>query len=215
VTGIVTSTSGSCPLTGKFVKPIGQAIDQEKFRPISFASLDFDKLVHIGRFDKSKNIDFLISTAGELKKVFPGIELTIVGSPANLESQGWAKEITSKSKPWIESGWLHFKDSIPREQFPIEMAKNGCFIHAYLGSLDKTLIESTMLRVPVVTLNPEYISIFGTWSRLPISDLKDEYLAFRNLTLDEINLELGRRMEVARHDHSLRNWIAQLTKLLQ
>ncbi len=215
VTEIVTSTKGSCPLTGKFVRQIGQAIDEEKFRPITFANLDFNKLVHIGRFDKSKNIDLLISAAWELKKFLPNIELTIVGSPANLESQDWAKDLMLKSKPWIESGWLHFKDSIPREQFPIEMAKNGCFIHAYLGSLDKTLIESTMLRVPVVTLNPEYISIFGTWSKFPISDLKDEYLAFRQLTPDEINHELGRRMEVARRDHSLQNWIAQLAKLLQ
>jgi hypothetical protein len=42
VTGIVTSTVGSCPLTGKYVRPIGQAIDQEKFMPISFDKLDFD-----------------------------------------------------------------------------------------------------------------------------------------------------------------------------
>ena len=215
VTGIVTSTRGSCPLTGEFITPIGQAIDQDKFRPIDFADLDFDKLVHIGRFDKSKNIDLLISTAEELKKILPGVELTIVGSPANLESQDWAKALINDSKPWIESGWLHFKPSIPREQFPIEMAKNGCFIHSYIGSLDKTLIESTMLRVPVITLNPEYINVFGKWSKLPNSDLKGEYLAFRNLSPDQINLELGRRLNVARRDHSLRNWIAKLAQLLQ
>jgi hypothetical protein len=72
-----------------------------------------------------------------------------------------------------------------------------------------------MLRVPVVTLTPEYINIFGRWSKLPNSDLQDEYLAFRELTPDEVALELGRRLEVACHDHSLRNWIAQLAKLLQ
>jgi len=95
------------------------------------------------------------------------------------------------------------------------MAKNGCFFHGYLGSLDKTLIESTMLRVPVVTLNPEYTSIFGTWSKLPISDLIDEYLALRNLTRGEINLELDRRLDLARRNHSLRNWIEKLATLLQ
>jgi glycosyltransferase involved in cell wall biosynthesis len=215
VTGIVTSTVGSCPLTGKYVRPIGQAIDQEKFMPISFDKLDFEKLVHIGRFDKSKNIDYLISTAEELKRFFPDIELTIIGSPGNQESRNWAKDLIVKSKPRIESGWLHFKDAIPRDQFPIEIAKTGCFFHGYLGSLDKTLIESTMLRVPVVTLNPEYISIFGTWAKLPISDLKDEYQAFRSLTAEEINHELARRLEVARRDHSLQNWIEQLATLLK
>jgi glycosyltransferase involved in cell wall biosynthesis len=215
VTGIITSTIGSCPLTGKLVRPIGQAIDQEKFMPIPFDKLNFDKLIHIGRFDKSKKIDLMICTAEELKKFFPDIELTIIGSPANQESRSWAKDLITKCKPRIEKGWLHFKEAIPREQFPIEMAKNGCFFHGYLGSLDKTLIESTMLRVPVVTLNPEYISIFGTWSKLPISDLKAEYQAFRTLTADEINHELARRLGVARRDHSLRNWIEQLATLLQ
>jgi hypothetical protein len=71
-----------------------------------------------------------------------------------------------------------------------------------------------MLRVPVVTLNPEYISIFGTWAKLPISDLKDEYQAFRSLTAEEINHELARRLDVARRDHSLQNWIEQLATLL-
>ena len=215
VTGIVTSTVGSCPLTGKFVKPIGQAINQEKFMPISFDKLDFDKLVHIGRFDKSKNIDYLISTAEELKRFFSNIELTIIGSPGNQESRNWAKDLITNCKPRIESGWLHFKDAIPRDQFPIEIAKMGCFFHGYLGSLDKTLIESTMLRVPVVTINSEYTSIFGTWSKLPISDLIDEYQAFRNLTTGEINLELDRRLNLARRNHSLRNWIEQLATFLK
>jgi hypothetical protein len=123
--------------------------------------------------------------------------------------------LIAKCKPRIESGWLHFKDAIPRDQFAIEIAKTGCFFHGYLGSLDKTLIESTMLRVPVVTLNPEYISIFGTWAKLPISDLKDEYQAFRSLTAEEINHELARRLDVALRDHSLQNWIEQLATLLK
>jgi hypothetical protein len=72
-----------------------------------------------------------------------------------------------------------------------------------------------MLRIPVVTLNPEYISIFGTWSKLPISDLKDEYLSFRTLTKEEVNHELSRRLDVAHRDHSLQNWIKQLAALLK
>ena len=72
-----------------------------------------------------------------------------------------------------------------------------------------------MLRVPVVTINSEYTSIFGTWSKLPISDLIDEYQAFRNLTTGEINLELDRRLNLARRNHSLRNWIEQLATFLK
>jgi len=214
VTGIVTSTNGSCPLTGEKVWPIGQAIDEEKFRPISFDVLDVNKLIHIGRFDKSKNINRLISSAEELRKSFSEIELTIIGSTANKQSQNWANELILQSRQKVEMGWLSFKEAIPREEFPIEMAKNGCFFHCYLGSLDKTLIEATMLCVPVVTMNPEYIEIFGTWSNNTFSDLESEYRALRSLSEDEIRNELAKRLKIARERHSLLHWVDQLTALL-
>ena len=214
VTGVVTSTNGSCPLTGEIVWPIGQAIDEEKFRPISFDVLDLNKLIHIGRFDKSKNINRLISSAEELRKSFSEIELTIIGSTANKQSQNWANELLLQSRQKVEMGWLSFKEAIPREEFSIEMAKNGCFFHCYLGSLDKTLIEATMLCVPVVTMNPEYIEIFGTWSNKTFSDLEGEYRALRSLSEDEIRDELAKRLKIARERHSLHHWVDQLTALL-
>jgi glycosyltransferase involved in cell wall biosynthesis len=214
VTGVVTSTSGSCPLTAELVLPIGQAIDEEKFRPISFDILDLNKLIHIGRFDKSKNIDCLVLSAEKIRRSFPEVELTIIGSTANKESRNWADNLISQSRQYVNDGWLRFQESIPREEFPIEMAKNGCFFHYYLGSLDKTLIEATMLCVPVVTLNPEYIGIFGTWSKNSITDLEGEYRALRSLSSGEIQSELIKRLEIAREHHSMRRWVNQLTLLL-
>ena len=215
VTGIVTSTAGSCPLTSKYVHTIGQAIDQEKFLPVKFNSLNFNNLIHIGRFDKSKNIDYLIATAEDLRKSFLSLKLTIIGSPANEASQRWADELIAESKTRVSDGWLQFKGSIPREQFPIEASKNGCFFHGYLGSLDKTLIESTMMCIPVVTTNLEYINIFGSWSNTEHPNLEDEYRAFRDLPEYKVEQELQRRLEIALNCHSLRNWIEQLSKLLQ
>ena len=214
VTGVVTSTSGSCPLAAELVLPIGQAIDEEKFKPISFDILDLNKLIHIGRFDRSKNIDYLVLSAEKIRRSFSEVELTIIGSAANKESRNWADNLISQSREYVNDGWLIFKESIPRAEFPIEMAKNGCFFHYYLGSLDKTLIEATMLCVPVVTLNPEYIGIFGTWSKNPITDLEGEYRALRSLSSGEIQTELKKRLELAREHLSLRRWVDQLTMLL-
>ncbi len=215
ITGIITSTSGSCPISGKYVRPIGQAIDNDKFKPIPYEKLDINKLIHIGRFDRSKNIDHLISTARKLRKTYPYVELTIVGSPGNLESREWADLLIENCKSEIDEGWLKFKDAITRKQFPIEMAGNGCFFHGYMGSLDKTLIEATMLRVPVVTLNPEYLSIFGKWSKTFTADLSEEYFAIAGLGEEEVNQELDRRLAVAIRDHSLDNWVDQLSKILK
>jgi glycosyltransferase involved in cell wall biosynthesis len=215
VDGIVTSTPGSCPISGPKLVAIGQAINENQFRPLAGANLDISQLIHVGRFDKSKKIELLIDAAAEIRKLFSDLRLTLVGSPANLESQHWAENLVSRSKYAVEEGWLIFKGSIPRASFPEEVQKNGCFFHAYTGSLDKTLIEATMIRVPVVTINPEYREIFGTWGDSNQVDLVSEYLALRKLTKLEIEIELARRLDIARKNHSLAHWITELTLLLR
>jgi len=212
---VVTSTYGSCPLTGKKVVPIGQAIDSEKFREIPVAKLDFNKLVHIGRFDRSKNIGLLIQQARELRKDFANLTLSIVGHPANSESKVWADNLVKSSEQDVRKGWLTFSESIPRALIPSTMASFGCFFHAYLGSLDKTLVEATMLNVPVVSVNPEYLSIFGQWSLSKGPNLSAEYRAFRQLPFEEIAIELQRRRMIALDNHSLKNWVSQLAALLE
>lgn len=215
VTNIVTSTLGSCPIKRKSVIPIGQAIDQTLFHSIPYNNLHLGKLVHIGRFDKSKNIDILISSAEILKKEFPEIELTIIGSPGNLESNKWAASLVENSFHKVKEGWLTFMDSVLRSDIPDEMKNYGVFFHAYVGSLDKTLIESTMMGIPVVTLNPEYLSIFGSWSKTKSVDLNSEYRAFRRRTQSEIIEEISRRRSIALEYHSFKNWVAKLSNILK
>lgn len=215
VDSVITSTSGSCPLTGKKVVAIGQAIDSEKFKEISISKLDFNRLIHLGRFDQSKNIDLLIDNAELLRKKFSKLTLSIVGSTANYQSKGWAEDLIKSAESKVSDGWLTFSESIPRTLIPSTMEKYGCFFHAYMGSLDKTLIESTMLGVPVVSINPEYISIFGQWSSMNRPNLWQEYTAFRDLTIEEVTLELKRRRMIAVQNHSLKNWIDKLSALLE
>ncbi len=215
VTNIVTSTSGSCPISSSLVKPIGQAIDEEKFAPLPFDGLNLSRLIHIGRFDKSKNIQLLISSARELRKTYFDVQLTLIGSPANAESRLWARSLMIETEVDIQDGWLTFKDSIPREYFRSEVSKNGCFFHGYAGSLDKTLVESTMLRVPVVTINPEYITIFGTWGNAAAVSLVSEYKALRYKSQMELNAELDRRLSIVKTEHTLKRWVRELSSLLQ
>jgi hypothetical protein len=95
------------------------------------------------------------------------------------------------------------------------MSQNGCFFHAYLGSLDKTLVESTMLRVPVISINPEYIKVFGKWGVGDDLTLGGEYRAMRNMRQEEIDQELLRRYKIAQKHHSLENWLVRLSQILQ
>lgn len=212
---IITSTAGSCPIESKKVVPIGQAIDDSRFAKLSLAKLNLNRLIHIGRFDKSKQIEALIQAAIELREDNHQIELKLVGTPANEESKIWANDLFTRYRYQTERGWLKFEGSIPRNLFREKMQDSGCFFHAYIGSLDKTLVESTMLSVPVVTINPEYIKIFGSWCSSGSVSLDSEYRAMRSLNFTELELELERRHSLALRNHSLTNWINQLSQLLK
>ncbi len=215
VNSIVTSTQGSCPIKGGKVIAIGQAIDENRFTEIPLVKLNLSKLIHVGRFDKSKNIELLIEQAKELRTEFKDICLNIVGSPANNESQIWADNLILTNRDEVEQGWLKFSESIARAEVPATIALHGCFFHSYLGSLDKTLIESTMMRVPVISTNPEYAAIFGTWSSLVRPSLADEYRSLMKLNTNQIDEKLRERRLIAIASHSLGNWTKQLSLLLQ
>jgi len=214
VSKVITSTTGSCPLASKKVLPIGQAIDEAKFSALNFNDLDLDALLHIGRFDKSKNIQLLIDSARNLRKSYPGLALTLIGSPSNADSGDWATGVVRDSDQDVKDGWLRFKESVSRAAIPREMANSGCFFHGYIGSLDKTLVESTMLRVPVVTINPEYLKLFGSWSKSGITTLESDYRSLRSMSQLDIEAELDRRLNIAKTGHTLKHWIEQLTSLL-
>jgi hypothetical protein len=80
--------------------------------------------------------------------------------------------------------------------------------------LDKTLIESTLCKLPVVTTNREYIKIFGSWSDNDLVTLRHEIEHLVKLSDDAINTELQRRFDKAYSSHSLDQWISNLLKIL-
>lgn len=215
VNRIITSTDGSCPIKTPKVLAIGQAIDENRFSLIPLKNLKLNMLVHIGRFDKSKNIDKLIKSTENLRINYPEIRLTIIGSPGNENSKNWSSQLISNHALDVEDGWLNFKPAIARSEFSSVMAANGCFFHAYIGSLDKTLIESTLCGVPVVTLNPEYLRIFNSWSKLESPTLEEEYICMRMMSDSDLGDEITRRRNIAIQSHSLNHWIDALARELQ
>ena len=104
---------------------------------------------------------------------------------------------------------MKFESSVPRQTLPILLKDFDCFIHAFNGSLDKAVLEATFIGLPVVTINPEYIKIFGSWdknNRLNEYTLLEELHCLLNLTKEELNTELDRRYQVAQKDYELEGW---------
>jgi glycosyltransferase involved in cell wall biosynthesis len=211
---LVTSTEGSCPLTGKKVFYLGQSIDQEKFRPQRTERSKFRKFLHIGRADPSKNLNLIIETVSQFRKLNEGITLELVGNPSGARQQS---ELDNLKQIWAngaQQGWLLFSPAIPRAEIARLLNEHDVFIHAFQGSLDKTLIEATMTNMPVVTINQEYINEFGSWGMRPVT-LESELGSLLNSTPKKIGEEIQKRASIAIEKHSSRIWISKLEACLR
>lgn len=216
--GIITSTPGSCPIKGQKVYVIGQSVDSKVFNKKLRLETPIVKLIHVGRFDPSKNIESIVAEIKKLKDEYPGLKLDIIGTPSSDKSQQYMESVKSKFISDLQIGWLTFRPAIERIKLPDELKKYDCFVHAFQGSLDKTLVEATLAGIPVVTVNKEYLKIFGKWSNSNSDNqtaLKSELRFILNLDAIAITKEVDRRYEIARTNHDMEGWINRLVNVLE
>jgi glycosyltransferase involved in cell wall biosynthesis len=214
LTGIITSTAGSCPLSGSRIHPIGQAINTADFAIKKYKPKSLLNFIHIGRFDPSKNIENIIQAVESCRELGENLCLTLVGSPSNKIAEINAREITTKYDYAINEGWLKFVDAIPRSHVAKYLQDFDVFIHSYVGSLDKTIVEATMLGVPVVTVNPEYRLVFGGWSSNTNPTLLDEIRGLFSSSRTDVATKLQQRQLLSIKNHSLNNWTVELSRIL-
>jgi hypothetical protein len=149
-----------------------------------------------------------------LKSTHPRISLSLYGSIGNKKSKSWARELKLFSTINNNSAWLTILPGVSRSAVPGIISSHDLFIHAYLGSLDKTLVEATFMKIPVLTENPEYISIFGSWSGLQSPSIHEEFQCIKLLQVNEISAILDERYQLAYNYHSIDNWISRLVGIL-
>jgi glycosyltransferase involved in cell wall biosynthesis len=216
--GIITSTPGSCPLKGSKVFPIGQSINSKKFRKKNLNTQSIKNLVHIGRFDPSKNIKEIVYEVKKLRSNFPDLKLEIIGSPSSDRFKDYELNVKAKFDSEVQLGWLKFTPHIPRSSLPEILQTYDCFIHSFKGSLDKTIVEATFSGLPVTTINNEYRKIFGSWNLIDTgtdNSLKDEAELLLNLDGSKRQSEVDRRYKVAIEQHELTGWIDRLVSILK
>jgi glycosyltransferase involved in cell wall biosynthesis len=213
MTAIASSTSGSIPLKGRKVRLIGQMVDEGLF-PLNKYNFGYRfNLIHVGRFDPSKKIENLIEAFLELKTIFPEAKLTLIGSPTLKTGHQYERYIKERYIREMNSGSLRFLQAVRRDQLSSIYSEMGVFIHAFQGSLDKTLVEATLSGMPVVTLNQEYLNEFGSWG-LKSQNLTDELMSLYELEESALKSEISRRRQVALSRHTLSQWQKKIVEVL-
>jgi glycosyltransferase involved in cell wall biosynthesis len=223
IDGIITSTQGSCPIQSKKIHVIGQGIDENIFGIKLNTNIGRNyKLtaVHVGRLDKSKGIQRIIDCSIKSKQSAEFEKLLLIGAPTN-DSLNYRTEIATVNSYLIESGKLSLLGKVPRKSLPDILTNCDLFIHSFEGSLDKSLVEATMLGLPVVTNNAEYQRIFGAWTAchspktFELEQELESFMALRKRKSAALSFEISRRRDIAINDHSLNKWISKIVQIVK
>jgi len=216
--GVLTATAGSCPITGSKIHVVGHSIDISMFKKKIKVDFPISKFIHVGRFDASKNIDLIINALKGFREGGQDITFVNIGSPSSENNDGYFKKIIENSNAGVDKVWLDFKTAIPRYLLSEVMQKQDAFIHAFEGSLDKAVLEATIMGLPVVTINPEYLKIFGSWNLGDKSKnhcLSEELKHLFSLSEVELQKEVDRRYELAKEGYELVGWGVRVSKILK
>jgi glycosyltransferase involved in cell wall biosynthesis len=200
---VLSSTRGSFPLETRKLTLIGQGVDSSIFARQSHAKVSKFNFLYAGRMDASKNIESIVNVLAKLKSKYPEICLTLIGNGSSLIAKSFKKE------------WISTKDSVKHNLLPREFEKHGTFIHAFIGSLDKVLVEAVMMKVPVISTNPEFISGFHSYSA-SMTDTCLESQINHYLHLDDraLNLIVERNYQIAINYHEMGKWIERLSRTI-
>ena len=210
---IITSTRDSCPLKSKKVVAIGQSVDETVFKFTTNRNYaKKSKWVHVGRIDPSKKIHTLIKLFLSQTKVGSRALLDFVGesTPNNLD---YSRSLFKLRGDYPDQ--INFLGKKNQKEVNEILEKSDLFIHAFQGSLDKSLVEAVMNGISVVSCNHEFIKEFGSLSapNLNATDedlLLEEIAHFMSMSAQELAEIAAKRYEVAITRHSLSSWMRKL-----
>ena len=216
---IITSTPGSCPIRSNKVIPIGQGIDEAQF-PNLFRRDKKEResltSITVGRVDPSKKVDELLRFVceGVFRNYF---ESFFVIGTASKGNEAYEATLHKKYQTEVYSSKVRFVGAVTRNEISNYLRKSDLFLHAFNGSLDKSLVEATLSGIPVITTNAEYHKEFGTWTSHPNKDLslEEELSSFLKKRDWEVAEILNSRRQIGLVKHSLSQWIESLRNILQ
>jgi glycosyltransferase involved in cell wall biosynthesis len=215
--GILTATDGSCPIKSTKVKVIGHSIDPLVFSRKDEVIYPIKKFIHIGRFDPIKNIELIVQTIGNVKKSHSDLTFDHFGSPSKQEYAEYENKVVKNCSTGRDSKYMTFNPSVNRSKIPNIIKSYDAFIHACDAGLDKSILEATLIGLPVVTINKQYLDIFGNWETsndAGLVSLTSEASNLLTLSNKDLIVELDRRYKIALQYADIRLWAKKVKDII-
>ena len=215
--GILTATEGSCPIKSTKVKVIGHSIDPLEFSRKEKVNFPIKKFLHIGRFDPIKNIESIVETISDIKKSHSDLTFDNFGSPSKEEYAEYENKVVKNYSTSQDLKYITFNPSVHRSKIPNIIKSHDAFIHACDAGLDKSILEATLIGLPVVTINKQYLDVFGNWETTNNAgqiSLTSEAFNLLALSNKDLIVELDRRYKIALQCADIRLWAKKVKDII-
>jgi glycosyltransferase involved in cell wall biosynthesis len=200
------------------VHPIGQMIDVTFLPPNpAMPSIARKKWFHVGRLDPSKRIEEIIDSMEYCRGQGFDLSLDIFGEPSSNKHYQYAQALRDRYSNSNYSEWIKFKGRIARSDYAAVVNNYDGFIHAFEGSLDKTLVEAVLSKKIVVSLNQEFRESFQTQCEASTTSasLAQALLEVLKAPYLEIESEIEKNYSIALQSHTFEVWIKRVREILE
>ncbi len=150
---IFTGSAESFRIKSRKVIVTGHGIDVLRFNPSPTPTRDIS-LITVGRITPAKNLFTLLEILVQVRRTHPAT-LTIVGSANTPLEQAYQSELQIFARTHGIEDAVLWAGRVTQSELPALLARARVFVtSAQNGSLDKAILESMALGLPVVSLAP-------------------------------------------------------------
>lgn len=218
---IFTVSPESCQIKSDKIIILGHGIDLEVFKSNLRVKTDnFFNILYVGRISRIKNQQLLIKAADILinQKDVKNIKITLVGGPILTVDNQY---LNSLKKLIIENhleNYVEITDRLPFNKVINYYQGADLSINlAPTGGLDKTVLESMAMGLPVIVLNQSFKQTLGDYQSLILEKADEQSLADKVRQLMNLDNEARAKMgnylrEQINKFHNLNNLIENLIR---
>lgn len=182
---VVTSTPAGFRLKSRKVTVIGQGISENKFgfHPRMVRNKPF-VVISVARLSPIKHIESMILAVGEIVRMHgPGsIRLILLGDAVTNEDLTYKLNLQLLTKEHSLDSYVYFAGAVPHHEVRNWLAQADVSINlAPDGAIDKAVLESLAMGLPVVVQNRSFAELFEkcgvAQKRFITPDLKPDTIA--------------------------------------
>lgn len=182
---VVTSTPAGFRLKSRKVTVVGQGISENKFgfRPHTARNKPF-AVISVARLSPIKHIESMILAVAEIVRMHgpDSIRLILLGDAVTEEDLTYKLNLQHLTKEHSLESNIHFAGAVPHHEVRNWLAQADLSINlAPDGAIDKAVLESLAMGVPVVVQNRSFAELFARCgadkNRFIAPDLKPDTIA--------------------------------------